>query len=327
MDPFFLQWDSNVVLFFQNLGGWLLPIMNFFSFLGSEYTYLIILPLIYWCIDATIGLRMGIMMVLSVGINGILKFAFHTPRPYWVDAHIKAYAAESSFGLPSGHAMNAITVWGVMAAGFKKRWLTILSILVILLIGISRMYLGVHFLSDILTGWLFGGLLLILFLILEKPFTTWFSRLSMPFQLVFCLGMSLLLLLIGFLTRAAVSSSFIVSPAWMEQALLSSDQVPDPLSLEGLITIAGVFFGLSAGYVWLTQKYGKFTVQGSISHRALRFFAGIVCVAILYVVLKVIAPAQPGLAADAFRFFRYAVLGAWVTAGAPLLFKKLKLDR
>ena len=90
----------NFIFAFQSLGEWLLPIMEFFSFLGTEDFYILALPVIYWSIDSALGLRIGVIMLLSTGTNTIFKFAFHSPRPYWVDTGVKAYAAETSFGLP-----------------------------------------------------------------------------------------------------------------------------------------------------------------------------------------------------------------------------------
>jgi len=91
MSVLFLQMEINFILFLQGLGNWLLPIMNFFTFLGSEYVYLLLLPLLYWCIDSAMGVRTALMLVFSVHTNTLLKMAFHTPRPYWVDSQVKLF--------------------------------------------------------------------------------------------------------------------------------------------------------------------------------------------------------------------------------------------
>lgn len=78
---------------------------------------------------------------------------------------------EFSYGFPSGHTSVAVTVWGGMAILFRKKWLTYLSIAMILLIPFSRLYLGVHFIADILGGYALGGIILFLFyhLVLKTP--------------------------------------------------------------------------------------------------------------------------------------------------------------
>jgi membrane-associated phospholipid phosphatase len=122
-----------------------------------------------WCVDASLGLRMGLVLLTSASLNSLLKLAVGWPRPYWVSDQVTAYAYEGSFGLPSGHAQNSMALWGRMAAGLRRRsWVIGLGLL-IFLISLSRLYLGVHFPSDVLAGWLAGGIVLALFLVLEKP--------------------------------------------------------------------------------------------------------------------------------------------------------------
>jgi hypothetical protein len=62
-----------------------------------------------------------------------------------------------SFGFPSGHTSSAFAVWGGLAVVFRKRWLAWLAPLMIVLIAFSRLYLGVHFLADVLGGAVLGG--------------------------------------------------------------------------------------------------------------------------------------------------------------------------
>jgi membrane-associated phospholipid phosphatase len=63
-------------------------------------------------------------------------------------------------GFPSGHASIAIVFWGALALLFQKRWLNILSVTMMVLIPFSRIYLGVHFLADVIGGVVLGALLL-----------------------------------------------------------------------------------------------------------------------------------------------------------------------
>jgi len=66
-----------------------------------------------------------------------------------------------SFGFPSGHTSGAFAVWGGLAVVFRRRALAWLALLMIALIAFSRLYLGVHFLADILGGAVLGGLVLL----------------------------------------------------------------------------------------------------------------------------------------------------------------------
>ncbi len=106
---------------------------------------------------------LALMLTVPVGmlLNAMLKYAFHRPRPPWDDPILVI----ESFSFPSGHAMAAILLYGFLAAfGVRKaqawRW-RVLAVfaagLLIVLIGFSRLYLGVHYLSDVLAGMAAGS--------------------------------------------------------------------------------------------------------------------------------------------------------------------------
>ena len=146
------------------------------TFLGSEEFFILVMPVLYWCVDTSVGLRIGVMLLLSGHFNGIFKVIFHSPRPFWYSPDIKALSTETSFGMPSGHAMNTTSIWGTAAVLARKKWFTILSVVVILLVGFSRLVVGMHFISDVLAGWVLGLILLLLFVKLDKPVSAWLVR-------------------------------------------------------------------------------------------------------------------------------------------------------
>jgi membrane-associated phospholipid phosphatase len=69
---------------------------------------------------------------------------------------VKALVSEPSFGLPSGHAQNSVAIWGILAYSFKKNWLWSIAVILMFLIGVSRLVLGLHFPQDTLLGWMDG---------------------------------------------------------------------------------------------------------------------------------------------------------------------------
>ncbi|MDP2974769.1 MAG: hypothetical protein Q8N45_01020, partial [Anaerolineales bacterium] len=83
----------------QKRGDWLTLPMKAFAFLGTEEFFMLILPALYWSIDAGLGLRVGVILLLSSGVNHALKLAFHGPRPYWFSQQVSALAVETSFGV------------------------------------------------------------------------------------------------------------------------------------------------------------------------------------------------------------------------------------
>ena len=106
------------------------------SLLGTEFCYLALLPLIYWCVDKRRGLRIGALVLLTSVVNLRLKLAFAQPRPYDLDPSV-ALAREATFGLPSNHAMVSVVFWGSAARLFRSSLGLILAIALPLLIGLS----------------------------------------------------------------------------------------------------------------------------------------------------------------------------------------------
>lgn len=313
------------ILFLQGLGDWLAGPMRLVSFLGQEEFFLLFMPALYWCIDAALGLRIGLLLMIADGLNAVLKLAFHTPRPFWYSRQPRALAYESSFGVPSGHAQDAAAVWGCLAASLRRGWAWALFGLVIFAIGFSRAYLAVHFAIDVLLGWAFGFLVLLAFLVLEKPVLAWLARRGAVARQLAALALSLALLLAGALTRAALGIWPLPSE-WVENALASfpAESPINPLSLSGLVTSTGALLGLSSGALWLWER-GGFEVGGSWRRRALRYPIGVLGTVILWYGLGAVFPRGDFLLAYGLRFARYFLVGFWVIALAPLAFIRLGL--
>ncbi len=310
----------------QSLGLWLAGPMNFISFLGVEEFYLVLAPAIFWCVDARLGLQMGLFLMACNSLNASFKMLFHGPRPYWYDPSIRSLSAnaESSFGVPSGHSQNAVVMWGTLANYFKRRWFWIVAVLLIMLIGISRLILAVHFPHDVLAGWLIGALLLVLMIWLSKPISAWMQRLSMPQQYLAALGASLGLILLAWLSRL-YAAGFTIPTEWAANALAAFPDEPiSPTSLSGVISQGGAFFGLAAGAIYLKPR-GGFNTKGSWLQFAGRYIIGVIGLLLLWRGLAMIFPGGETLVGFLFRYIRYALVGAWITALAPLLFWRLKL--
>jgi membrane-associated phospholipid phosphatase len=319
-----LNWGIAWILFFQNLGSWLIVPMQFLSFLGHEYFFLFIAPVLFWCVDATLGLRIGLGLLASLSINGIIKLAFHAPRPYWYDARIQPYSTETSFGFPSGHAQNAVVLWGLLASWFNRPLGWIIATTLILLISLSRMVLGVHFPSDALAGWIVGIMLVWAILHFEKPVLSWFRKRQLTEQTLILFGISMATILIGVLTRLSLGSWTLPS-TWVELAARVPDAAPiAPLALSNVVSPAASFFGMGLGAT-LLYKSGWFDARGTILQRVARFLIGTVGVFIIWYGLDQIFPDGDTLIPLCLRYLRYAAVGIWITYLAPLIFFRIHL--
>lgn len=319
---FLIPFGVNWIIAIQSLGAWLEVPMKFFSFLGTENFFLLILPLIYWCIDANLGIRVGFILLTSNFVNEIFKLMFAGPRPYWVSAKVIPFSAESSFGVPSGHAQNAVGVWGMIASGVRKRWAWGVAIALAFFIGFSRWYLGVHFPHDVFLGWLLGGILLWAFMQFWNPVEAWLKHQNLGSQIFIAFIVSLIVIVLGAVSVGRLDG-YTFPAEWRDNALRAGS-LPAPVSIESFITSAGTLFGLAAGVAWLAAR-GGYQASGPVEKRALRFVVGLIGVMILWRGLALFLPDNADLISYIFRYLRYTLVGFWVSGGAPWLFFRFKL--
>jgi len=320
-----IEWGVSLIVWLQGLGAWLIVPMKAFSFLGEELFALVIMPLILWCLDPGLGIRLGLILITSNTINGILKIGFGLPRPYWITDRVHALAGETSYGLPSGHSQNAVAFWGRLAASVKSRWIRFGFVVLIFLISISRLYLAVHFPTDVLAGWVVGGLLLMLFVLLEPAFLMLWSRIKLASQAALCVVFSLALLGLGLAVTAATAGRPVPSE-WIAGAAANHPGSPeiDPRSTDGIFSGAGAFLGISLGAVFLSAS-GGFQARGSLGKRALRYVVGVVGLVVIYFGLRLVFPDEPFLLGQTLRYIRYALVGLWAVYLAPKVFGRLGL--
>lgn len=285
-----LEWGVEVVRAVQTVGSpALTALMRGVTFLGAQYFYLAALPLLYWCVDRRRGARIGIVFFLSTYLNLVLKDAFAQPRPYDLDPSV-GMARETSPGLPSNHAQGTAVFWGLLAPslGRIKGWL--LALVVTFAVGFSRIYLGVHFPTDVFAGWGLAILVLAADALLVPRFERLFGRVDLRLKLTLAAGLVLVM-----------------------NAIDRSDT-----------SITGAFLGVALGFV-LAGRYARFSAKGSLGRKALRYLAGIAVTAILYLVPKLLLGEVGSGLEPLVRFVRYGILGLWVSLGAPWCFLKLKL--
>lgn len=291
------RWGADFIIAIQAIHNPILgTAFNVITSLGSEEFYLILLPLLYWCVDKHLAQRLAYLFLFSTYSNAMLKSLFHHPRPFQYDPQVlKADAVPAEglgYGLPSGHSQSAVVVWGYLAAWLRRRWMWGLATILVVSIAFSRIYLGVHFPSDVLGGLVLGIVWLWLFLWLEPGLVRWLSQRPMGMQLGLAVAVPGVLLLIESYGDATAAM--------------------------------GTLIGLGAGIV-VEGRTVHFSSSGSIWQRVVRFVLGVIIIVALREGLKLVFPGQGEALYALFRTVRYSLVGLWAALGGPWVFLRLGL--
>ena len=287
----------------------LTPIMRGLSFLGQQEFFLVLIPIIFTLVSPRAGTRLAFVLLIGYAVNSTAKLAFHLPRPYWVDTRVAALATEANYGLPSGHAQT-IAVWLTLGSLIRRPWAWLALITIAILVGVSRIYLGVHFAGDVLGGWVLGLGLLVLLAQLEAPVAAWVGRQGFFQRLVLSAAAAAAIIAAGVITLLAVSGS--PDPAvW---ARFSTEA----RSLADFVSASGAIFGLCAGLA-LTARAGIVLEGASRRKRVLRFGLALAGALVFWVGLKLVFPTEPEALGQMLRWVRYALTTFWLAFGAMWL--------
>jgi len=285
------------------------------TMLGEEPIIIAILGFVFWSVNKIIGKRLAITVFISVGLNSILKIIFGRLRPFQVNQDIINLRPETSYSyaMPSGHTQSAATIYFGLAYFFKKKSLWIIATILTVLVALSRMYLGVHYLTDVLVG---GLLALGVIFLLNK----WLDQVKKPNKIYFIIGyLSLLVLLIFVIIKA----------------ITISDAHEFFLEIEQLAKMIGALNGFILG-IYLEERYVNFNNHKILYKNILRFIIGIVLVFAVRLSLKaifdlIINPDSISLTkfqaimASLLDYLRYAVMVVFGIGIYPRLFKTLKI--
>ncbi|PKL01527.1 MAG: hypothetical protein CVV56_00670 [Tenericutes bacterium HGW-Tenericutes-1] len=154
-----MGFEIEIILWLQSFrSDFLDSLFEFITMFGEELVIIAILGYLYWSYDKKTAEKIGITVFISLVLNAFIKTLVMRERPYVVDSRVAAIRQQTAGGysFPSGHTQGAASIFSSVAIWFKKRWLTVVSIVIIVAVAISRMYLGVHFLSDVIIGGLLG---------------------------------------------------------------------------------------------------------------------------------------------------------------------------
>lgn len=302
--------NMDILLYFQSIRSDILTtIFTGFTICTEQVAVVLIAAIMYWCVDKKCGQRLLFAVTGSITINSVLKNFFKSPRP--IDSeNLQSLRTETATGysFPSGHTQTATTVWTAIIDYFRKWWIALLGIIMILGAGISRLYLGVHWPQDVLAGWIIGILVSIVFVRLFD-----YVDQNKNYYILF-------LTLIAF----AVIVYFFMG--------------------EELVKSFALYTGFVLGYI-VEDKFIDFSTEESkkkaniftnakskpkLSTKILRFIVGIITLGIVYAALKSLVILLQidtiegiSLLAD---YIRYTIVVFWGIAGVPFLFERFGLN-
>lgn len=166
--------DRVVGRYVENSPRWLTPIMELFTLLGQPpFTVGISAFALGYglALDKQFYINAGLIAIATISVGALLKIPLRRARP--VNDYVKSMMFQT-FSFPSGHAAGAMVSYGLAAVVIAGKWpeLAIVAwtgaIIGIFLVSLSRIYLGAHYPSDVIGGWLVGGIGLLLIFVLER---------------------------------------------------------------------------------------------------------------------------------------------------------------
>jgi hypothetical protein len=170
--------------------------------------------------------------------------------------------------------------------------LWILAVILMVAIPMSRLYLGVHFPTDLLGGYILGVLLLMLYLHFGLKVEAWLIQKGIIWQMGLAVSLPILFICVN------------------------------PKDSIGALNAGSVLLGFAPGII-LERRWIRFCTGGRLLSRILRFIPGFIVLIGIWMGLRIVFAGMEPVAL--FRIVRYALVGLWCALGAPWLFVRLRL--
>jgi membrane-associated phospholipid phosphatase len=288
-----LLFGTQLIQILQNLFAQFNWAFEAITLLGDGTVLVGLSAAIYWCFDKSRGRLVTYVLLLGAYLNFFLKILIPWPRPP-VDLRL-AEKGETSYGFPSGHAQDSTTFWTWMTLDFRKRTLGLLGAAAVVAVGISRIYLGLHYLGQVIGGWIIGLAVACFAMLVLQHIPCRNDRIRAIPQILF-----------AFSTLVPLVIAVVLGPANMV----------DPGQ------IGGYLFGFSLGAL-AEDKYVRFTVNVSPAQRILRLAVGGVLTGLLVLALRPVL-------SDTYlipSFANSVIRGLFVAVIIPVVFTRIERHR
>lgn len=287
------------------------------SFLGEIEGYILVVMFVYVAVDKTLAVRLSVLVLLTMTFNHLLKVLIRNPRPFvsegtfadkWAVSPERARDLVTEFSTPSGHAMAGSAFYGYLFGASRSLWIKVAAVLAILATGLSRPYVGVHYLEDILIGWAIGLAIAIFALRTAGPIAAAWARLPYGAQ-----------------AAALVVASFLV---WLATLAASDWRVGDQpravLAYLGLL--AGVVLARPIELKLLNFDPRSGGWLAKLARYALSLGITIASLALLEMLFDALAD-RFSIAGYVLQYVRYVFAGVIAIFVCPLICSGLKLVR
>lgn len=182
---FYFDWEVSLIQWLQaNMGPVGEAMAKGISFIGSDTVMVLMVMVILFCYKKEAGKRCAYIIALGGLWFPMIKNIVLRIRPYMAHEGIKVLQkvdadadamdiVSQGYSFPSGHCVTSVAIYGGLAREVKKRWMWTVTIILVLLIGISRIAVGVHYPTDVLAGWAVGLAAIGFGILLEKVKKDW----------------------------------------------------------------------------------------------------------------------------------------------------------
>ena len=266
--------------------------------LGEELVFMAVAIVIFWCVSKRHGYFILACGFIGTVANQVLKLVFRIPRPWVKDPSFtiveSAREEATGYSFPSGHTQNATTTFGGIARSSGNKAIRIISLICLVLVAFSRMYLGVHTPLDVFVS-LFIGAVLVLALYPLFSSEERFAR-SMPYLLF-----SMLLFGAAYLIYVSVVAG---RDGGADENVVSG--------LENAYKLTGALAGMLVAYA-LDRRFIKFRTEGNILCQVLKTLLGLLVILLIKEGLKpLFGLITDSAAMDAARYFILVVVAGAV---------------
>ena len=290
--------DTAIILWLQQLPYWVWELLNL---LGDDIIYVALLGIAYWCISKKQGTIAVNLLMFSSFFNVLLKYAFHMERPPAGLRQNPEYAADMSYGFPSGAAQSSATFWGWASVKLRRWYVWIVGTVFIIITALARMGLGLHWLGDVLGGIVIGIVIVAMAYFLVPYFDKRWERMPRALQ-------DWLLPIMALVFFGIYYVAYYVIP------------VIPYFPTENIGVSMGVVFGFGTG-VALETHYVNLKMDVPRNTKILRAVLGLIIALVLYFAFTVIFGLIGIAELFAARFVKYALVGFFGAFVIPALFK------